>query len=251
MQPLRPGRSRKCVYAGGHSKPLYDWLDAVLEIFLGHGSMRWEKQQYVSSKWKYQTLQRSYLVPDRVLFRNKTDHKEPALFVKIEKTPRIGLGRGRTAYGELLELMRAKNVKLGLLTNGRQFRLCYVGLDHDSWVEWDAESWFAEEEWRQQFYGFYTLLGVAGMGSGEPTDTSFPLLEAAEASRSCQGELSAVLGEQVRETVELLFRELNKARRRNQTCWILCVLIHEGVCSQSAVCLKHSIRQRCVSLCAW
>ncbi len=198
---------------GSDSKPLYDWLDGVLDTFLGHDGARWEKGVHVSSRWKYQTLQQTYTSPDRVLFRAKNNHQEPALFVCIEKTRNIGQGRGRTAYGKMLELLRAKNVKLGLLTNGRQFRLCYAGLDYDSWVEWDVESWFAEGEWRQQLYGFYTLLGQAGIGTGEPGDDSFPLLAAAEASRSRQGELSAVLGEQVRESVELLLRELNRALR--------------------------------------
>ena len=40
-----------------------------------------------------------------------------------------------------------------------------------------------------------------------------PILEAAEASRSPWHEREAVLGEQVRESVELLLRELNKAQR--------------------------------------
>ncbi len=180
---------------GSNSKPLYDWLDGVLDTFLGHDGARWEKGVHVSSRWKYQTLRQTYVSPDRVLFRAKNNHQEPALFVCIEKTRNIGQGQGRTAYGRLLELLRAKNVKLGLLTNGRQFRLCYAGLDYDSWVEWDVESWFSEEEWRPQLYGFYTLLGQAGMGTGEPGDERFPLLSAAEASRSRQGELSAVLGE--------------------------------------------------------
>ena len=198
---------------GSNSKPLYDWLDGVLDTFLGHDGARWEKGMHVSSRWKYQTLQQTYISPDRVLFRSKNNHQEPALFICIEKTRNIGQGRGRTAYGKMLELLRAKNVKLGLLTNGRQFRLCYAGLDYDSWVEWDVESWFAEEEWRQQLYGFYTLLGQAGMDTGEAGDDSFPLLSAAESSRSRQGELSAVLGEQVRESVELLLHELDRALR--------------------------------------
>ena len=30
----------------------------------------------------------------------------------------------------------------GLLTNGRQFRLVYAGLDFESWCEWEADRWF-------------------------------------------------------------------------------------------------------------
>ena len=184
---------------GTDAQPLYTWLDGVLDQFLGHETSRWQKGSYIAAAWKHETIMRERLAPDRILFRTKSQ-SEPALFVWIEKTRQLGQGQGRTAYGKLLELLRAKNVKLGLLTNGRQFRLCYAGLDYDSWVEWDVESWFAEGELRRQLYGFYTLLGPAGLDPRDTKTTSFPLLEAAEASRSRQGELSAVLGEQVRES---------------------------------------------------
>ncbi len=199
---------------GADTKPLYTWLDNVLDIFLGHEGTRWQKGSNVAATWKHDTLLRERLAPHRVLFRDTTQ-REPALFVWIEQTRQLGQGHGRTAYGKLLELLRAKNVKLGLLTNGRQFRLCYAGLDYDSWVEWDVESWFAEEELRRQLHGFYTLLGAAGMNPRGTSTTSFPLLEAAEASRTRQGELSLVLGEQVREAVEMLLNEVNAAVREN------------------------------------
>jgi hypothetical protein len=99
----------------------------------------WREGSNVAATWKYDTLLHERLAPHRVLFRD-TMQREPALFVWIEQTRQLGQGHGRTVYGKLLELLRAKNVKLGLLTNGRQFRLCYAGLDYDSWVEWDVES---------------------------------------------------------------------------------------------------------------
>ncbi|GLV59817.1 hypothetical protein KDH_66410 [Dictyobacter sp. S3.2.2.5] len=200
----------------GSHQPLYDWLDGVLDIFLGHEGKRWQKGNHVSATWKHTTFQGSTLAPSRVLFLDMYKQETAQLFVWVEQTRQIGMGQGRTAYGKLLELLRAKNVKLGLLTNGRQFRLCYAGQDYDSWVEWDADAWFAEGELRRQLYGFYTLLGSAGM---QPTASSkdgrFPLLDAAEASRSRQGELSTVLGEQVREAVELLLNELNRAAQEH------------------------------------
>ena len=142
--------------SGSDSRPLYTWLDGVLDIFLGHDAARWQKGNTVSSNWTYETLMQERLRPHRILFRDKTQ-QEPALFVWIEQTRQLGQGHGRTAYSKLLELLRAKNVKLGLLTNGRQFRLCYAGQDYDSWAEWDVEAWFAEEELRRQLHGFYTL----------------------------------------------------------------------------------------------
>src|SRR5579884_3752576 len=187
---------------GSNHRPLYDWLDGVLDIFLGHEGHRWQKGNNIAPQWKHDTLMRERLSPQRILFRDSSQ-RDPQLFVWVEQTRQLGHG-ARAAYGKLLELLRAQNVKLGLMTNGRQFRLCYAGLDYDSWVEWDADAWFAEEELRRQLYGFYTLLGPAGMNLPAPTAKSFPLLEAAEASRSR-------LGEQVRESIELLLNELNQA----------------------------------------
>ena len=197
---------------GSDSRPLYAWLDGVLDIFLGHDAARWQKGNTVSSNWTYETLMQERLRPHRILFRDKTQ-KEPALFIWIEQTRQLGQGHGRTAYSKLLELLRAKNIKLGLLTNGRQFRLCYAGLDYDSWAEWDVEAWFAEEELRRQLHGFYTLLGPTGINPRN--GYTFPLLDAAEASRTRQGELSSVLGEQVRQAVETLLNEVNQAVRGN------------------------------------
>ena len=198
--------------SGSDSRPLYTWLDGVLDIFLGHDAARWQKGNTVSSNWTYETLMQERLRPHRILFRDKTQ-QEPALFVWIEQTRQLGQGHGRTAYSKLLELLRAKNVKLGLLTNGRQFRLCYAGQDYDSWAEWDVEAWFAEEELRRQLHGFYTLLGPTGINPRN--GYTFPLLDAAEASRTRQGELSSVLGEQVRQAVETLLNEVNQAVRGN------------------------------------
>jgi hypothetical protein len=149
----------KAYEPGTDHRPMYTWLDGVLDIFLGHDASRWQKGSNVSSTWTHETLLHERLRPHRVLFRDIAQ-REPAFFVWIEQTRQLGHGQGRSAYGKFLELLRAKNVKLGLLTNGRQFRLCYAGLDYDSWVEWEVESWFAEEELRRQLHGFYTLLGL-------------------------------------------------------------------------------------------
>jgi hypothetical protein len=202
----------KAYESGSDSRPLYSWLDGILDLFLGHEGARWQKGSNVSATWTHETLLQERLRPHRILFHD-TAQREPALFVWIEQTRQLGQGQGRNAYGKLLELLRAKNMKLGLLTNGRQFRLCYAGLDYDSWAEWDVESWFAEEELRRQLHGFYTLLGPTGVNPRN--GYTFPLLQAADASRTRQGELSTVLGEQVREAIETLLGEVNLAVRDN------------------------------------
>ena len=53
------------------------------------------------------------------------------------------------------------------------------------------EVWFAEEELRRQLHGFTHAAGPTGINPRN--GYTFPLLDAAEASRTRQGELSSVL----------------------------------------------------------
>ena len=49
---------------------------------------------------------------------------------------RLGVGRGRRGLSRVLGWLRAGNDHLALLTNGRQWRLLFAGLDYDAWCEW-------------------------------------------------------------------------------------------------------------------
>lgn len=193
------------------AEPLHSWLDSVLEDFLGYEKKRWLKGSNIHHDLTVETALGDRLRPQRVLLLDDNESK-PALALWIDRSRQLGMGRGRSAYSKLIEFLRGSPMKLGLLTNGSQFRLCYAGLDHDSWIEWDAENWFDEGELRDQLYGFLTLLGPpAFAGRAE----EFPLLTAVQSSRSRQGELSTVLGEQVRRAVELLLLDLDRAARRD------------------------------------
>ena len=191
--------------------PLYKWLDVLLESFLKLNNEHWEKESQIALGFSYQTLIGENIKPNRIFFRNNDD-KKPAIVLFIDRNPRIGMGKSRKQYGKTLEYLRNKKIKLGILTNGIQIRLCYAGLDHDSWVEWNIENWFEGTEFLTELYGFYTLLGEKGIyGENEKV---FPLLDAIESSRSRQGELSAILGEQVRQSIELLLKEFSNTRER-------------------------------------
>ncbi|MFW6118830.1 MAG: Eco57I restriction-modification methylase domain-containing protein [Planctomycetota bacterium] len=195
------------------AQPLHTWLDRVLQEFLGHQAERWDKGPNVPDRFAAESIHGQRLRADRVLYRDSGSEAEPALLVGIDRSKRVGIGRGRTAYGKFLELLRGCNQKLGLLTNGSQFRLCYAGLDHDAWVEWEAGDWFEQESLRPRLHGFYTLIGPPGLESRDGLE--YPLLHAAEASRTRQSDLSAVLGEQVREAVEALLESVESAQRRH------------------------------------
>ncbi|MEI8189579.1 MAG: hypothetical protein WCI75_07670, partial [candidate division NC10 bacterium] len=192
----------------GHDGPaLSDWLDALLEEFLGHTSDRWRKGAAVPEQVTATSVTGQRLRPQRVLL---DEQGSPVLLVGTDESPRIGLHRGRRAHARFVELLRTSGCRLGLLTNGWQLRLCYAGLDHDAWCEWEAEAWFAEAETRRQLQGFMALLGPAACSRVNGTSR---LMAAVEASRTRQGELSQVLGDQVRRAVEVLVAGLDGAAR--------------------------------------
>ena len=118
---------------------------------------------------------------------------------------RIGIGHGRRAVSQALGWLRAGNGHLALVTNGRQWRLLFAGLDFDAWCEWDLDLWFEEGGLSPQVTALRTLLRPA-LWTPESEDAAPPLLKAVRDTRKGQAELSEVLGERVREAVEILIR---------------------------------------------
>ena len=47
---------------------------------------------------------------------------------------------GVEAVSRVIEWLRNADLKIALLTNGRQWRLIHAGADYDAWCEWDADS---------------------------------------------------------------------------------------------------------------
>ena len=116
---------------------------------------------------------------------------------------RIGIGHGRRVVSQALGWLRAGKGHLALVTNGRQWRLLFAGLDFDAWCEWDLDLWFEEGGLSSQVTALRTLLRPElWMPEGE--DAAPPLLKAVRDTRKGQAELSEVLGERVREAVEIL-----------------------------------------------
>src|SRR5207253_8589448 len=85
----------------------------------------------------------------------------PALLVMADTSAQVGRGRGRTAYARFLELLRGSGHRLGLLTNGFQFRLVYAGLGFESWCEWESDRWFDDGEGTEELCGLRQLLSPA------------------------------------------------------------------------------------------
>ena len=118
---------------------------------------------------------------------------------------RLGIGKSRRSVSRVVEWLRAGNEHLALLTNGRQWRLLFAGLDYDAWCEWDLESWFDEGELADEVTTLRTLLSPP-IWTPEEEGADSPLLKAVRDTRKGQAEISEVLGERVREAVEILIR---------------------------------------------
>ena len=101
--------------------------------------------------------------------------------------------------------------RLGLLTNGYQFRLVYAGLDFESWCEWETDRWFDDGEGTEELGGLRQLLSPEAL---KPVREGVSgLLDAVEESRKRQADLSSVLRENVRQAVEYLLEDVSAANR--------------------------------------
>lgn len=195
------------------------WVDALLEKYIGHTDQRLARSHSIP-EWLTAVVRigsrTETLKPDRVLFAE--DGKTPLLLIKTDTSPHIGRGKGRTEYARFLELLRGGGHRLGLLTNGLQFRLIYAGLDFESWCEWESERWFEDSEGTEELHGLRQLLfpTQATDSKGEVVAAGLPgLLHAIEESRKRQADLSQVLRENVRQAVELLLEDVSSASRAN------------------------------------
>ncbi len=128
-----------------------------------------------------------------------------SLPVFVDPAQRIGIGRGRRVVSRVLGWLRAGREHLALITNGRQWRLVFAGLDFDASCDWDAALWFEEGHLAGQVTALRTLLRPQ-LWTPEAEGSASPLLQAIRDTRKGQADLSAVLGERVREAVELVVR---------------------------------------------
>ena len=125
--------------------------------------------------------------------------------VFLDSYPRLGIGRSRRTISQVIGWLRAGGQHLAVVTNGRQWRLIFAGLDYDASCEGDVELWSEEGTVSKQLMALRTLLQpTLWTPAGE--DTAQPLLQAIRDTRKGQADLSQELGERVREAVELLIQ---------------------------------------------
>ncbi|MBM3596525.1 MAG: hypothetical protein FJX31_12375, partial [Alphaproteobacteria bacterium] len=199
-------RQAAAMLAGDADAPAF--VAFVLERVCGFapGEGAWLRGPALGSEWNRRTLIGETSKP-RQLWRGPNGAILP-VFLDNEK--QIGLGRGRRIASQVVQWLRAGNEKLALLTNGRQWRLIYAGLDFDAWCEWDTDLWFEEGALSPQVHALRTLLSPQAF-TPPADDQPASLLAAILDSRKGQAELSAALGERVREAVELLVQAHGEA----------------------------------------
>ena len=149
------------------------------------------------------------MVKPRQLWRGIRGARLPVFF---DGAANLGLGRSRRTVSRVLGWLRDGGEHLALVTNGRQFRLVFAGLDFDAACQWDAALWFQEGELAPQVTALRTLLQPV-LWTPPAQDAAPPLLQAIRDTRTGQAELSEVLGERVREAVELLIQSHGEALR--------------------------------------
>ncbi len=184
----------------------------VLEKLCGFegGDGIWARGSAVLPEWTEPLVTGEGLKPRHVW----TAHRGGALPVFFDNSAILGLGRGRKVISDCIQWLRKAHRPLALVTNGRQWRLLYAGLDFEAACEWDTELWFEQGEPGPQLQALRTLLQPALLASAEK-DQPVPLVTAVQDSRKGQSELSALMGERVREAVEALVRAHGPALSKN------------------------------------
>ena len=187
----------------GGSGLVSDFVAFVLEDICGFGatSGTWLRGSAVPASWGRRALTGETVKP-RHLWEGPYGALLP---VFLDENKRLGIGRSRRTVSRVLGWLRSGDEHLALVTNGRQWRLIFAGLDYDAWCEWDLDLWFEEGDLSPQVTALRTLLQpVLWTPTGQ--DVASPLLQAIRDTRKGQAELSSVLGERVREAVEVLIQ---------------------------------------------
>jgi len=192
-------RLASAILDGSASAPAF--VSFVLEKVCGFtgGNGTWQRGSQVGAEWGRRAVTGETVKP-RQVWRGTNQTILPVFF---DSETRLGIGRGRRSASQAVQWLRAGSERLALLTNGRQWRLIFAGLDFDAWCEWDVDLWFEQGALSPQVDALRTLLSPK-LWASPARDVPAPLLQAILDSRKGQAELSAVLGERVREAVELL-----------------------------------------------
>ena len=175
----------------------------VLEHVCGLDGMSgtWTRGNNVAPSWRRRAVTGESVKPSH-LWIGPRDAQLP---VFLNADNRLGIGRSRRTISQALGWLRAGNDSLALVTNGRQWRLLFAGLDYEAWCEWDLDLWFEDGELSPQVDALRTLL-QAELWTPAKKNAAPRILNAIRATRKGQADLSEALGERVRNAVEILIQ---------------------------------------------
>ena len=189
--------------------PLHRWLDAVLEGFLGHSPQDYLKHSAVGDGWKVVGPDGRALKPERLLRLNPPG-EEHALPIFITATP-LNQKDGKRRALDLDRFLRAKQLPMGIITDGRSLRWVVAGTHQNAFTQWDLLAGWGEGEAKLSWRGLFTLFGRnQGWAATPDKDRPHQLLLWLLESSQMQGDLSTSLGEQIREAVEALVHALDR-----------------------------------------
>jgi len=202
----------------GSRERLSALLDFMLQNLAELPDNEWYKAQDVSSRWSLRSFT-GVMVKPRRIWQGPHGQALP-VFVPEESGSRqlfgrLGVGRSRHLISRVVEWLRQKQQPLALVTNGRQWRLIHAGQDYEAWCEWDIDLWFVEGQPGPQVLAWRQLLRRDALAASSAQDKG-RLLSAILESRKGQAELSAVLGERVRQAVEELITASHSAIEQAQ-----------------------------------
>jgi len=182
-------------------------LDLVLEELCAlvppSGAGAWRKGPQVGSADAVSLVDGTQHKPRRILELAGA----PALAVFVSRAPRVGMHKGRRDVAQAIEYLRRSRLPLGIVTNGREWRLVFADPDNLAWVEWASDRLLEGDVLSPAAELLRRVLSLASLtsaqsSSGEPGPSR--LLLAIRHTRRGQARLSKKLGEHVRGAVELL-----------------------------------------------
>ena len=133
-----------------------EFVSFVLERVCGFvgDTGSWERGSWVPKKYGRRAITGEMVKPRHLWI----GPRRASLPVFIDDKRRLGVGRGRRIVSRVLGWLREGGQNLALITNGRQWRLVFAGLDYDASCEWDLELWFDGGELAPQVTALRTFL---------------------------------------------------------------------------------------------
>ncbi|MDR0966324.1 MAG: hypothetical protein LBM75_07480, partial [Myxococcales bacterium] len=172
-------------------------LDAVLEGVCGL-VVGWRKGNDVTARDAETLLDGTTLKPRRAYGAAPVS----ALHVFVSEATRIGQHKGRRDTAHVVEYLRRRKASLGLITNGREWRLIWADTDNTAFVEWTSDRFLDGDALTPALLVLRRMLSHKSLAPDESGSSC--LLAAIKKARLGQASLSKELGERVRAAVELL-----------------------------------------------